>query len=210
LALEKNVLGFYLSGHPLESWRVDIESIATVNLGEFDESLDGTTVRAVGIVSAFRPKIDKKGKTMAFLTLEDFTGRAECLVFEAAYRKFGSVISPEAALVVIGKVRGSGDSFSLIADEIYTLEQAIPRLTKSIVITLSANTTTQKQVEDGIRLLDEFCRTGECPCFIRVSDGNGRSWNLFAKDHRLRPSLDLLNRMREIFGRTAVRIVLDQ
>ena len=209
LGHEKSVLGFYVSGHPLEQWRVDAESIANVRLGEFDIALDGTMVRAVGIVEALRTKIDKKGKTMAFMTLEDFTGKAECLVFGGAYEKFGSCLSVGAAVVVLGKVRSSGDAFSLMADEIYGLEQAVVRMAKSLVITLSTKTATSKQIQDGVRVLDEHRMSGDCPCFITVSDGNGGAWNLWAKQHRVQPSAELLQRLRNIFGKNNVRIALD-
>jgi DNA polymerase III subunit alpha len=209
LANEKSVLGFYISGHPLEPWRNDVEAIATVSLGAFDTALDGQTVRAVGVISALRTKIDKKGKTMAFMTVEDFTGKAECLVFGGAYEKFGANIKMDAPVAVMGKVRSSGDAFSLMADEIYTLEQAIARFTKSVVITLSTRTVTPKQIEDGIRVLDEFRMSGDCPCFISVSDGSGNAWNLYAKQHRIQISSEVLRRLRSIFGKSAVRIALD-
>jgi DNA polymerase-3 subunit alpha len=209
LANEKSVLGFYLSGHPLESWRSDVEAIATVSLGAFDEALDGTTVRAVGVVSALRTKIDKKGKTMAFMTVEDFTGKAECLVFGTAYEKFGTNIKLDAPVTVIGKVRSSGDAYSLMADEIYSLEQAIARFTKSVVITLSTRTVTAQQITDGIRLLDEFRMTGDCPCFIAVTDSNGTAWKLYAKQHRIQASGEVLRRLRSIFGKNSVRIALE-
>ena len=209
LANEKSVLGFYVSGHPLEPWRSDVEAIATVSLGAFDDTLDGSTVRAVGVISALRTKIDKKGKTMAFMTVEDFTGKAECLVFGSAYEKFVANIRLDAPVAVIGKVRSSGDAFSLMADEIYSLEQAIARFTKSVVISLSTRTVTPQQLKDGIRLLDEFRMSGNCPCFIAVTDSHGTAWKLYAKQHRIQASGEVLRRLRSIFGKNSVRIALE-
>jgi len=209
LANEKSVLGFYISGHPLEPWRTEVEAISSVHLGEFDPDLDGQVVRVCGIISSLRTKIDKRGKTMAFMNLEDFTGKAECLVFSDAYAASGGSIAVDRAVVVIGKLESSGDAYKIIVEESVPMEHAVVRFAKGIIVSVSTRTTTEKQIQNGIALLEEFRGSGDCPCFFAISDGNGNAWNLFARQHRVKPTDEVLQKMRTIFGRTSVRITLD-
>ena len=86
LSNEKAVLGFYVSGHPLLKYENEINSFATLHLGDV-EGVKSGTVRAGGIIAAVKKKIDKNNRTMAFMTLEDFTGKAECVVFSSCTKR---------------------------------------------------------------------------------------------------------------------------
>jgi DNA polymerase III subunit alpha len=209
LAKEKSVLGFYVSGHPLEPWRMEVEAIANVALGDFNPALDGITVRACGIIAQLRTKIDKRNRRMAFVTLEDFTGKAECLVFADPFERFSANIAADKPIVMIGKLEASGDAYKIIAEEIYSFEEAIAKLSKGLVINLSTRIVTRRQIDQGIEVLNEYRGSGDCPCFITVSDGNDASWNLYAKQHRIRSGSEVLRKLRDIFGRSNVRIALD-
>lgn len=210
LAREKSVLGFYVSGHPLEEWRLEAEALETIHLGEFDPSIDGKTVRACGIVSTLRTKIDKRGRTMAFVTIEDFTGKAEGLVFADAYERSNGAIQVDKPVLFIGRVEASGDSYKLIADEVLPIETAVARFASAVVISVSTKTATQLQIQEGITALEDLRGSGECPCYFRVSDGNGQTWDLFARQHRIAPNHQTLLRLRTIFGRSSVRITTSQ
>ncbi|MCZ7557401.1 MAG: DNA polymerase III subunit alpha [Bacteroidia bacterium] len=211
LSKEKSVLGFYVSGHPLEQYRLEVEALASVRLGEFDPAVDGTVIQACGILSAVRSKIDKRGKNMAFTAIEDFTGKAECLVFSDAYEKSRNAIADDKAVVLTGKAEVTGDSLRIVAEEIIDLEQAIRTQTKSVIISISSVTATRKQIEDGIQVLDRQRGSGNSQCFFYVTDGNGQSWNLVSRTARISVSTQLLRELRNVFGAANVRIsVKDQ
>ncbi len=206
LANEKSVLGFYISGHPLEGMRSDVKTLSTVSLGETTPDIDGQIVRVCGIISALRTKIDKRGKTMAFATIEDFTGKAETLIFSDPYEKGKNAIKLDAPVLMIGKAEASGDSIKLIVDEVYGIDQAIQSLTKSIVITFSTNSATEKQIRDTIDLLDRYRGSGSCPCFFTIWNGTNHPWKLLARTLKVKPARDLLAGLRDIFGEENVRI----
>ena len=84
---EKNVLGFYVSGHPLLKYEREVKELSTVPLGDPSALKPGSIVKACGIVTAVKRKIDKRNNTMAFVSIEDFTGTAECIVFSDAFQK---------------------------------------------------------------------------------------------------------------------------
>jgi DNA polymerase III subunit alpha len=206
LAREKSVLGFYVSGHPLEPWRLDAEAMANLKLGEVVPDIDGTMVRACGIIAALRMKIDKRGRSMAFLTLEDFTGKAECLVFADAFERSAMHIAPDRPVVLTGKAEVSGDSVRIVAEEVTEIASALSTLSRSLIISISTVSTTRKQIHDGIALLEQRRASGNSPCFFYVTDGDGQTWNLMTRDLRLLVTRELLLELRSIFGASNVRI----
>ncbi|MDX9760199.1 MAG: DNA polymerase III subunit alpha [Bacteroidota bacterium] len=209
LAREKSVLGFYISGHPLEPWRFEAEAFANVQLGSADSGIDGTAVRACGIIAALRTKIDKRGRTMAFLTLEDFTGKAECLVFADAYERSTAAIAPDRPVILTGKAEVSGDALRIVADEVTAIGTALQTHPLSLIISISTSSATRKQIQDGADILERRRGSGNSPCYFYVSDGNGQTWNLVTRELRLQVSRELLLELRSIFGASNVRVLLD-
>jgi DNA polymerase-3 subunit alpha len=118
LAREKVMLGFYVSGHPLLRFEREINEFANVHFGEINGFKSGGQVRAGGIISAVKKKIDKRGNTMAFVELEDFSGKAECIVFSDTYAKYQQLIRPDAMVMVAGKGEVNGENLKLIVSEI--------------------------------------------------------------------------------------------
>jgi len=206
LAKEKSVLGFYVSGHPLEPWRLEAEDLSSISLGVIEPEIDGRIVHACGILSHIRTKIDKRGKSMAFVTLEDFTGKADCLVFSDAYERCKHALSEDHPVMMIGKAELSGDSLRIVAEDVLDIEHAVTRLSKALVISISASSATSKQLEEGIRVLNAGRGSGNSACFFYVDDGNGQMWNLVSRALRLSITRELLLELRSIFGESNVRI----
>ena len=124
LSLEKEMLGIYISGHPLEKLREQIEkqtNINTIDLKELDEQMqtngddealelikqntkpkfqDGQNVKYAGIITSIKKKYTKNNKIMAFVTIEDLYGTAEVIVFENAYLKAGKSLVEENIVLV--------------------------------------------------------------------------------------------------------------
>lgn len=208
LAKEKSVLGFYVTGHPLEPWRLEVEAIANVQLGAFDSGVDGKPVRACGVIAALRTKIDKRGRTMAFLTLEDFTGKAECLAFADAYERSAAHIVPDRPVMLSGKAEVSGDALRIVVEEVTSVASALQTLSLSLIISISTVSATRKQIQDGVEILERRRGSGNSSCFFYVTDGDGQAWNLVTRDLRIQVTRDLLLELRSIFGASNVRISL--
>jgi DNA polymerase-3 subunit alpha len=103
-AKEKEVLGFYLSGHPLEHLRGEIERIATSGIGQALELGHEAEVRLVGIVGVVKQLTTKSGKLMARTTLEDLTGKVECTLFSDAYEAARPFLVTDEIVVASGRV----------------------------------------------------------------------------------------------------------
>ena len=143
LSLEKEMLGIYISGHPLEKLREQIEkqtNINTIELRNLDEQMssnlnqsemellkqntklkyhDGQNVKYAGIITSIKKKYTKNNKIMAFVTIEDLYGTAEIIVFENAYIKSGKSLVEENIVMVDGRLSiREDDTTTIIANEI--------------------------------------------------------------------------------------------
>lgn len=165
LSLEKEMLGIYISGHPLEKLRTQIESqtnIDTMRLREIDEQMssnlnepemellkqntkpkyrDGQTVKYAGIISSIKKKYTKNNKIMAFVTIEDLYGTAEVIVFENAYLKAGKSLVEENIVMVEGRLSiREDDTTTIIANEIKDFGEQ-----KQRILTLDITNCTEEE-----------------------------------------------------------------
>ena len=134
LSMEKEMLGIYVSGHPLEKLRTQIESqtnINTILLKQLDDQSlseevaetpkfkDGQSVKYAGIITSIKKKYTKNNKIMAFVTIEDLYGQAEVIVFENAYMKAGKSLLEDNIVIVDGRLSIREDeTTTIIANEI--------------------------------------------------------------------------------------------
>ena len=118
LAMEKETLGIYISGHPLEPYEEELRRLTTINISEIlqgnddvvdnmREDLDGKRVVIGGIINSKKNKITKNNNMMAFITLEDLYGTIECIVFPATYERYNRLIEEDRIVVIEGRISTS-------------------------------------------------------------------------------------------------------
>jgi DNA polymerase-3 subunit alpha len=104
LRLEKEILGFYISDHPLKAVRESARILAPINLAELNDYNDSATVSAIVMLTTVKLVMTKKGDRMAIVQLEDLTGQTEAVVFPKPFERIGHHIQTDARLMVWGKV----------------------------------------------------------------------------------------------------------
>jgi DNA polymerase-3 subunit alpha len=117
LAWERELLGLYISGHPLEQYRAVIEK-RDMNIEKSKTLADGKEVVVAGIIEELRPITTKKGEPMMFLRLADFTGSIECVVFPRVLFEYRSSIATDKCVAVKGKVSDRNGEKTLIIDKV--------------------------------------------------------------------------------------------
>ena len=128
LRWEKELLGLYLSEHPLGALADQIAQYVTAYSGDLkDESLDGQRVVMGGIVTGMRTVTTRNRETMAVATFEDLQGTLEVVVFPRMYATSGPTFVEEAILLVSGRVDHRGEEVSLLADAVWVWEEAASR-----------------------------------------------------------------------------------
>jgi DNA polymerase-3 subunit alpha len=202
LQKEKAVLGFYVSGHPLLRYEQEVNEFANVHFGDLGGFRDGATVRACGVVAAVRKKVDKRNNTMAFVMLEDFSGKAECIVFSDPYTKYAPLLQPDAMVMVTGKGELTGESLRILVNEVYPMEKVREKFTKSVIISINLAEAREGSILQLRELLEK--NKGTCPCYISVTRDNGRTM-YHAPRYAVEPSDEFVLQTRRIFGPQGVR-----
>jgi DNA polymerase-3 subunit alpha len=204
LSKEKSVLGFYLSGHPLDNYKDDVENFNNFKLGNIEGFKEGDLIKVCGIITDFRTKIDKRGNTMAFFTLEDFTGKGECIIFSDAFTRFQNLIKLDAIIGVIGKGKSAGDKVSIIINEILPLEKI--KSSKSIIIKIFLSIIQPDEIVKARKIIENH--SGKYPLFFKVINGSLNGALTFkANKYFVNLSDELLNYLKDIFGKENIEII---
>ncbi len=122
LAAEKEVLGFYLSDHPLKGLEALTKMWSTGSIEDLPNKESKSNIQLVGLISSMREIITKKGTRMAFASFEDLTGNVELIIFPDAYKDYELVIKSEEALVISGTLEKEEDSLKVFVDQVQTVD----------------------------------------------------------------------------------------
>ncbi|MGH7510105.1 MAG: DNA polymerase III subunit alpha [Gemmatimonadales bacterium] len=209
LAKEKEVLGFFISGHPLERFREEVElfgSRTTATLGEWSEH----QVNVAAVVTGVKRQISKKtGKEYARLVLEDFHGTAEAIVFPDAWARLNQTIVPDSALLLSGgySERDRGEDQ---APFIVESARALGELKSSGALALSLRWRVPSGPQPAaLQAVAALCSAypGPTPLYIEWSEGNGKPVRLRSKRVRVAVEEDLVRALRDLLGSDSVHYV---
>ncbi len=204
---EKEVLNFYISGHPLYHYQAYVESLATLNLGDKETNLVGAQVRVCGLITDIRTRLDKKNNTIAFVMLEDFTGRAELIFWSKSYEKFRNLLTPDTAIFCIGKAESDGENLKIVAENVLPIEEAGLKYAKGISIWVDLEKTDLKSM-DKLRILanDMYARNDLIFNVFNKSEKYQAMYN--AENLNISLTGDNIVKICEIFGRKNVRLIV--
>ncbi len=202
LARERQVIGFYVTGHPLRKYEVDYKSFATIHMGETDQLEETAVVKACGVITALKTKIDKAGKTMAFFTLDDFSGSCESLMFSKIYEKCGQYLQEERCVFIIGRPESSGDAIKLHIDEVIPLEDARARFTQSVKINFDTEKNAPEKIHQMKKVMDKY--KGNFPVYLHLFNGAQRARLFFLRDYRVDITDYFLSELNDLLGEDSV------
>ncbi len=218
LAFEKEALGLYLSGHPVDRHAPTLRALGARTVGdllqaEMPQTGDGAPARLVvedvavgGVVAAVRALKTKKGDPMAVLTLEDHQGSVEVVVFPETYGRFRHLIETGALLLVRGKFERDDDSSRFQANELSPLETLRERLAKAVNIHLRAQAASRATLEALWDLLAQH--QGDRPIVLEMEVAHASRRLRVRADVttqiRVRPSEQLVTAVERLCGAGSV------
>jgi len=205
LAREREVIGFYVTGHPLSKFEFEYKNFANIHLGETEE-LEETndSVKACGVITSLKTKIDKSERTMAFLTLDDFSGSCEALMFSKIYEKCGQYLQEEKCVFIVGRPESSGDAIKLHIDDVFPLEEAREKFIQSIRISFHKAKYGLEKISELKNIIEQ--NKGNIPLFIHV-EGNGSAPRLFfIKNYRINPTNGFINSVTYLLGEDSLTV----
>jgi DNA polymerase-3 subunit alpha len=202
MSKEREVLGFYLTDHPLRKYELEYRSFSSIHLGETEELEKVDHLRVAGVITGLKTKIDRSGKTMAFFTLDDFTGSCECLMFGSTYEKCGSVLREEATVLVVGKPESSGDSIKLQIENAIPLDKVSEELTNSIKLTLDSEKFDGQIISEIKRIFEKH--SGTVPVIIQVNSNGTTQRSFFIKEYRVKVDDQLIKSIADLIGSDSI------
>ncbi|MGE0764353.1 MAG: DNA polymerase III subunit alpha [Bdellovibrionales bacterium] len=146
LAMEKEVLGFFLSDHPLKGMETLTKAWSHLTIGGLDQiTAPKTTVNLVGLITGMREIITKKGTRMAFALLEDLTGRIELVIFPKAFAELEMILKAETPLLVTGTLEREEGSGKILVDTVKRVDDMVKR-TKKMTLRLEPSMSARLNV----------------------------------------------------------------
>lgn len=204
LAYERELLGFYVTSHPLSKYAKHLQIYATAATDSLADFKDQNEVTIGGIVDSFREIFTKKGDRMAFLNLQDLCGSCEVIVFPDLYTVCQNLIQKDNTLFIRGKIDSRDDNPKIIAEEIVPLSEVQKRFTRMVSIDLQ---TAGLQVE----LLREIKKIlirhkGSTPVYLRFRDPQGKTVVMNpGEELRVETTDELFSDLQSLVGESAVK-----
>jgi len=209
LAGEKELLGTYMSGHPLTEVAPLLQRYRLATILEAEQMEEGARTRVGGIVSKLTKRMTRKKEAMAIIQLEDLETNMEILVFPECYQKYGSVVLPEAPVLVCGDVSRRDESPKVIAAEIHPLADAPGLFAKRLSIHVAATGLEEEKLETIKEILRLY--PGTVPVGVCLQFPSGEKVFLDVENGlRVVPDEELVKRLEHELGEDSVYIAVDQ
>ncbi|HEY4901162.1 MAG TPA: DNA polymerase III subunit alpha [Terriglobales bacterium] len=209
LSAEKEILGFFITGHPLEKYRdklLDFSALTTDDLSQLKSSTGRDEVLVGGILKAVRVSKSKKGDLYAQGRLEDMNGSVDILCFSESFKRLTERLKLDVPVLVKGSVRvEEGSNAKLMISDITPLEQAEPKLARSLRIKIPLETASTGTVDALHALCAE--RKGAAKVLFDLERKGDFTVVMEVEGYNVLPDRSFINRVEELCGRGSVRII---
>ena len=204
LAGEHSVLGFYVSGHPLDKYAGRLKEMGTIELGALETRRNGEELAIAGIITQTRSMRSKRGARWAICNLQDRTGGVEVLVFPEAFQKFEHLLRPATPLLVRGRINVEEVGTRFVAAEVRLLDKVADRSPSLLRVRVDLRAVDTGTLDQLQKVLAE--RPGRCRVAFDLISGDGTMATLEA-EKGIEPAPELFARVREICGADSVAVM---
>jgi DNA polymerase III subunit alpha len=216
LKMEKELLGFYITSHPLTQQQTWIDKYTTASTREAMNCNEGTEVVIGAMLSAVKTKVAKTGRSAgqkwAILDIEDLDGKIEGMMFAEPYAqvsaKFPDLLKADSICFVRAKVDRKRENACLIINDVIPISEAVSRLTTALLLKLDPQTHTPELMSELKPLL--HARRGNIDVYAQLHDAQSRKITMrLSKEHAVRPDLNLVADLERVLGSGNVEFMGD-
>jgi len=209
LAAEKEILGFFITGHPLEKYRdklLDFSALTTEDVCNLKSSTGRDEVLVGGILKGIRIQKSKKGDLYGQGRLEDMIGSVDVLCFSDSFKRLSERLKLEVPVLVRGSVRvEEGSNPKLLIGDITPLDEAQPKLPRSLRIKVPLDSSSAGTIDALYSICSE--RKGEARVLFDLERRGDFTAVMEAEGYNVLPDRAFINRVEELCGRGSVRII---
>jgi DNA polymerase III subunit alpha len=203
---EKAVLGFYLSGHPIEAYRDELMQIVSVPIAELAQGTNKNIVIA-GFVSSLKIIHTKTGNRMGIVNLDDGTANIDVTFFSELFNENRDYLNEGQLLIIEGET--AIDNFSqqlrMRAQRLSTLEQARTKCAKGLLLKTEAQQFSTDFIDKLAAILKPFCG-GSCPIYISYKNNEAKTKLSLGNQWKVKPEDLLLQKLKDVFGAANVGV----
>ena len=198
LSKEREALGFYLSGHPLERFKSELTRLKSINTSDAKQRSDGGVVQIAGIVTFLKLKNTKKGDRYATFVLEDLQGTLECVVWPDVYKNIFDLLHSEEPAMFNGKLDIGDERVVLIVNNVEALSKIRDSSAQEAVITVNSNIAKNNGLERLKQVLSRH--KGDCRVQLKVQKIDSEVFVSLPADIKIAPSEELCLEIENLFG----------
>ena len=191
LALEKETLGFYITGHPLSRFADQLHLVTNVNSSDLINKRDKETVTVAGVVANINERPTKRKDIMCYITLEDLQGSVNIIFFADVYKKYHSLLHNDDPIVVKGTIDVGDEAPKIIAQEAISLAQSLENPYKQIRFFINADNISQENITSFCTAMKKY--PGKYDSYMHIL--NGKSETIIYLGDQLR--LDINDKLKK-------------
>jgi DNA polymerase-3 subunit alpha len=206
LRREKDLLGFFVSGHPLEKYKHDLSLLGQLTFDENQREAVEIKTQLAGLVIGIKNTMTKKGDKMAFVSVENFDYSFEAVIFPRTWQTYEKTLVNGAMLIFSGKVNYTDrTNVKILADDIYPLDEAVNIFVNAVEISIDLTAIdVSKVAELNLVLGREF---GEAPVYFKVkSDEETEPIRMLSNKYKINTKKETLSELKSLMGDEAIRI----
>jgi len=207
---ERDLIGFYLSGHPLDKYKEDTKLFASHTLAE--EKLAGMndrdSIKIIGIITSVKRISDKKGRPMAFVQIEDRKGAAEVLVFSDVFDRHQGLIEPDTIVLLDGTLSKRDEPPKIIANSMERVQNLREKFQAQLQLNIKLK--TEELTKDDLHQMATLfsIHKGETSIKFQVNSSHAKKpIQMNVRKFVVEPNNELLSGLRDLIGKEAVRLV---
>ncbi|MCF6283733.1 MAG: DNA polymerase III subunit alpha [Candidatus Hydrogenedentes bacterium] len=186
LQQEKEMLGLYISSHPLDPYNDIIDRFGSPKLADLSEYKEGETVKVAGSVATVRIHITKTNKRMAFVALETRQGLVEVTVFSDTFEEKAGLIAQDMIVMIPARVNYRNDEPGLVANDVFAIEDSERKLVRAVHVKLEGEALGEERVRKLAELLGNA--KGTCDVYLHCTTGAGKAVTIHATEACLVPA----------------------
>jgi DNA polymerase III subunit alpha len=203
LRREKEVIGFYISGHPLDNFKFEIRSFCNTTIAEIrqpDRSMVGRELNFAGIITEVNHRMSKNGKPFGNFTVEDLSGNMQLTLFGEDYGKLKQYLEPESLVFIKAKVQarfGNQEELEVKPYQIQYLSDVGDKMFRQLIVKLRLHDVRLNLVNELDELLNSH--KGSVPVRLQIVDVE-KNWNvpMISKLHKVKVHNELVAAIREL------------
>lgn len=203
---EREYIGFYLTGHPLEGFESEIQSFSNLDLVDLTAARDEQDVRIGGIISGMKIHYDKRNNQMAFFTLSGLDGSIEALTFSDPFSKYKEYIVNDSRVFIEGKVsKRSDDDLKVLVTRVIPLEEGQNEYAREVHVAFNPGKVLGGDLDEMHILARRY--SGACNLIFHLRESDNKERMMLARNLRVSANRGFIRSLRESFGDDNVWLV---